>query len=316
MTKSGKHTKLKIGRVIFRAAAAALMGFIPLYLLTSPVGADLSEMLPGPEATAAKEIISLSVEPDAVSSAATGSYTPTVILMPVVGSLSQSAIDAGAAADAEKAGEPYADPDRPMIALTFDDGPGGESTERILDVLEEYGAHATFFLVGSRIPQREELVKRAYSLGCELANHTYSHADLTKLSKEEMLAQVEDVNDLIEALTGVRARFVRPPYGNVNDSVRESLEYTLISWSVDPADWKLRDGDKIFERLKETVRDGAIVILHDIYSSTADAVEQLVPWLIEEGYQLVTVSELFEARGIEPQPGDMYVGLSPQASAK
>lgn len=315
MTNSGRHTKLRAWELLLRAAAAALIAFIPLYLLTTPAGAWLAQRMPGPEPAAAGEVISLSVEPDAVSAAASGSYSPTVVTLPVVGAIPQAAPGADDLA-AEASAEPYADPDLPMIALTFDDGPGGENTTRILDVLEEYGAHATFFLVGSRIPLGEAQVLRAHSLGCELANHTYSHADLTRLSEEEKIAQVEDTNDLIEALTGTRARFVRPPYGNVDDAVREAVEYTLISWSVDPADWRLRDGEKIFEALRETVYDGAIVLMHDMYASSADAAEILVPWLIEEGYQLVTVSELFEARGIDPQPGEMYISLRPQTGVK
>lgn len=195
-----------------------------------------------------------------------------------------------------------------LVALTFDDGPYGEVTNRILDVVEqyaEYGVHVTFFALGSQAEKFPNTVKRAADLGCEVANHTYSHKNLTKISEDERTSQVEDTADIIESITGTRSKLVRPPYGAKNDDVRATVKYPLILWSIDTLDWKTRDTDStVAEALKAV--DGDIVLMHDVREDTAAAAEQIIPALVEQGYKLVTVSEMFEAKGIALENGKAY----------
>lgn len=198
--------------------------------------------------------------------------------------------------------------DEKLIALTFDDGPYGETTNRILDVVEAYAdqnVHVTFFTLGSQVEKFPNVVKRANELGCEIANHTYDHENLTKISESEITAQVENEADLVENLIGVRPRLVRPPYGAKDDTVRATVKYPLILWSIDTLDWKTRDADSTVEEAMKAT-DGDIVLMHDVRESTAEAAERIIPALLEQGYKLVTVSELFEAKGITLSAGQHY----------
>ena len=199
------------------------------------------------------------------------------------------------------------DPSKPMVALTFDDGPS-KKTERILDVLEQYGAHATFFVVGIQLEKFPEIVKRASDLGCEIGNHTYNHKNLTKISPDEMREQINGVNRLVLEATGKEPALVRPPYGAgiKDETVKANVAYPLIMWTIDTLDWSTRDTQSTLEAIRKDVKDGSIVLMHDLYDPTAAAVETIVPELIEQGYQLVTVSEMFAAKGIALEPGKYY----------
>lgn len=199
------------------------------------------------------------------------------------------------------------DPSKPMVALTFDDGPS-KKTERILDVLEQYGAHATFFVVGIQLEKFPEIVKRASDLGCEIGNHTYNHKNLTKISPDEMREQINGVNRLVLEATGKEPAMVRPPYGAgiKDETVKANVAYPLIMWTIDTLDWSTRDTQSTLEAIRKDVKDGSIVLMHDLYDPTAAAVETIVPELIEQGYQLVTVSEMFAAKGIALEPGKYY----------
>ena len=162
-----------------------------------------------------------------------------------------------------------------------------------------------FFALGSQVEKFPNTVKRAAELGCEVANHTYSHKNLTKISEDERTSQVEDTADIIESITGTRSKLVRPPYGAKNDDVRATVKYPLILWSIDTLDWKTRDTDStVAEALKAV--DGDIVLMHDVRDDTAAAAEQIIPALVEQGYKLVTVSEMFEAKGIALENGKAY----------
>lgn len=148
-------------------------------------------------------------------------------------------------------------------------------------------------------------VLRAKELGCEIANHTYDHKNLTKIPTQEMISQVEDAADLIEQITGERPKLVRPPYGAKNDDVYAAVKYPLILWNIDTLDWKTKDTDSTVAAALGA-GDGDIVLMHDLRPETAAAVEKIVPQLLEQGYKLVTVSEMFEAKGIELTMGKSY----------
>lgn len=191
------------------------------------------------------------------------------------------------------------------IALTFDDGPSS-FTDRILDCLEKNNARATFFMVGEEIKNFPEAVTRMEALGCELGNHSYKHTDFTTLSPEDMSAEVAAVDELLVGIAGHGATVLRPPYGSVNDSVRATIGTPMILWSIDTLDWETKDAEKTVDTVMENVKDGSVILMHDIYSTTADAVEILVPQLISAGYELVTVHELAAKKGVELQTGITY----------
>lgn len=198
------------------------------------------------------------------------------------------------------------DPAKPIVALTFDDGPSA-NTASILETLNEYGAHATFFMVGENVTAHPDRVKMVYDAGCEVGNHTVNHKNLNNLTKKEIKKEIEDNQADINAALGVTIScLVRPPYGNVNDNVREACKHPMINWSVDTLDWKSRNADSVFEEVKKSTKDGSIILMHDLYGSTAEAVKKVVPWLVEQGYQICSVSEMFAARGVTLENGHVY----------
>jgi len=200
------------------------------------------------------------------------------------------------------------DPTRPIIALTFDDGPG-RYTSRLLDLLERYDARATFCVLGMLIHSHTEVLARAVELGNEVIGHSWDHARLTEATEEEIIQQINDTSSAIEDATGMRPSIYRPPYGSFDNEVKrisEELGYAILYWSVDPVDWQDRDADIIYDAVMDAVRDGSIVLAHEIHLSTIEAMERLVPRLIEEGFQLITVSELLLHAHGEILPGVVY----------
>ena len=198
------------------------------------------------------------------------------------------------------------DPNKPMIALTFDDGPNKKTTTPILDILKEYDSVATFFILGNRVSNNEELLKRMLEEGNEIGNHSYNHKELTKLSSEELREQIIDTQDAIIESTGFEPKLVRPTYGSYNDKLKSEIDMPLILWSIDTLDWKSRDANKVADYVLANVKDGDIILMHDIHDSTAEATQILVPKLIDMGFQLVTVSELYESKGESLESGKIY----------
>ena len=197
------------------------------------------------------------------------------------------------------------DPNKPMVALTYDDGPHPVNTHRILDTLERYGARATFFVVGSRITEYKDCIERQARLGCETANHSFSHVTLSVSKNETVLKEIERTDELIEKYSGRTPVLCRAPGGSVGKAAKLT-DRPFIHWSVDTLDWKTLSKSYVVNHIKKTVRDGSIILMHDLYGSTAAASEVIIPWLISEGYQLVTVSELLEAREGEIEGGRIY----------
>lgn len=200
------------------------------------------------------------------------------------------------------------DPAKPMVALTFDDGPHGTWSDVILDVLEENHALATFFEVGNNVRAYPEAVKRMADLGCEVASHSNAHKNLSKLKLESLLNDLDTADEAFAA-AGVEApTLVRPPYGAVNKTVKSATGRSMVTWTVDTEDWKSRNAQAVIDYVQGAGNlDGEIILMHSIYESTAQAVKVLVPWLQEQGYQLVTVTELLAYYyGELPQPDHFY----------
>ncbi len=198
------------------------------------------------------------------------------------------------------------DPSRPMVALTYDDGPQTTAGNRIMDCLARYDAKATFFVVGDRCASRASEMQRMAAEGHEIGNHTYQHKYLNKLDAAQIRYQIEQGRQAVTDACGVSPALVRLPGGNKNDTVLANVAYPMIMWSVDTRDWATRNTQSTVSAVLNSVRDGDIVLMHELYESTAEATEQIVPELIARGYQLVTVSELAQARGIPLEPGKLY----------
>lgn len=203
----------------------------------------------------------------------------------------------------------YIDPDKPMVALTYDDGPGGKEERRILKCLKKYHAVATFFYVGNRVKSDRETVKMAYDMGCEIGNHSWDHSDFTTLSDKDIKKQIKKTNGAIAKVTGVKPTLFRPPYGSFNEDVLEAVNMPNIIWKVDTLDWESRDAKSIFKKVRKTKKlDGKIILMHSIYKDTAKATEKIVPWLLKKGYQIVTVTELIKYRdGEAPKKKETYM---------
>ena len=192
-----------------------------------------------------------------------------------------------------------------MVALTFDDGPG-PYTDRLLKCLKNNRAAATFFLVGTSIANYPDTIQQMAKQGCEIGNHTWDHASLSSLNGSSIQSEISSTNAQIRALTGHNATLVRPPYGAYNSNVQINAGAPLILWSIDTLDWKTRNAQNTINVVMNEVKDGSIILMHDIHSPSVDAAEVLIPKLIASGYQLVTVSELAKYRSVAMYRGGVY----------
>lgn len=197
------------------------------------------------------------------------------------------------------------DASKPMVALTFDDGPYTPVTKRILATLKKYDERATFFCVGSRVDQYAQMVQQEYAQGCQVASHTYGHVNLTKLKKKKIKKEINKANAVLQKTIGCPSTVLRPTGGLINAKVCSAVGEPMVCWSIDSEDWKSRNKKKILKKCKH-VRDGDIVLMHDLYPATAAAVEKLVPSLKKQGFLLVTVDELFYYKGIQTKAGAVY----------
>ena len=184
--------------------------------------------------------------------------------------------------------------EKKKIALTFDDGPHPKVTEQILAVLLQYNIKATFFVLGQNVEKYPQIVSQVAEQGHEIANHSWSHANFTKLSGTQITAELNQTNEAIYQATGEYPNLYRPPYGATNANVRSQTSMEAMMWSVDTMDWKHRTPEKTLAYVKEQVKDNGIILMHDIHSETADSLEAVINYLIEQDYEFVTASELLK----------------------
>lgn len=180
------------------------------------------------------------------------------------------------------------------VALTFDDGPDPKVTARILETLEKYDAKATFFMLGSRVEFYPEIAKKVQAAGHELGNHSWTHPDLSKATTEKIFDEIHRTSEIIEEVTGEKPLSFRPPYGAFNDGVKQQTDLPIALWDVDTLDWKHRNGAELLPYVQNSVKDGSIILMHDIHPSTADGLDAVMAYLVENGYTFVTVSDLIE----------------------
>lgn len=189
----------------------------------------------------------------------------------------------------------------PFLALTFDDGPHPTNTPRLLDILRSRNVKATFFVVGTNAKRYPDILRRIVAEGHEIANHTVSHGNITKMSPDEVRSELRNANEAIVSATGITPRLFRPPYGAITSSqkswIREEFGYPSILWSVDPEDWKKPGSSVVANRLVSGARPGGILLLHDIHAPTIDAVPMAIDQLLAKGFQFVTVTQLIAMDG-------------------
>lgn len=190
---------------------------------------------------------------------------------------------------------------KPRIALTFDDGPG-QYTDKLLDCVEQYNAHVTFFMLGSNVSEYKDTVKRMVDLGCEIGSHSWDHPDLQTISLEEVAKQFSDTDNALIDACGQAATAARAPYGSGNQDIYNTVQKPFFMWSMDTLDWKVLNADTDYETVMNgDLTDGSIILMHDIHEPSVEAAIRIIPALIEKGYKLVTVSELAEAKDVELQ---------------
>ena len=213
-----------------------------------------------------------------------------------------------------KRGKGNVDPDSPMVCLTFDDGPSDSYTMDLLEALEEHDARATFYMLGKSVEsakKAEKIINKMNDLGCEISSHTWDHKQLTSLGESDVKKQITDTQEAIKKYSGENPITVRPPYGAINDIVKKNADAPLILWSMDTLDWKYLNADTVYNNTLRDVKDGDIILLHDIHKTSVEAAIKLIPALQKAGYQLVTVKEMAEAKGIEMENGKTYTDFRP-----
>ena len=197
------------------------------------------------------------------------------------------------------------DKSKKMIALTFDDGPN-YNTSKIIDVLNKYDIKATFFVLGSRAINNKDILKKMVDSGMEIGNHTYNHLLLTKYDEDKIRSEIEDTSDVIYSATNKRPNLLRPSYGSVNNKIKKVANMPIIIWDIDTLDWKYHNSKRITSRVVNKVRDGDIILMHDIYSASLNALSNIIPILQDNGYEFVTIDELFYYKGISLENGKVY----------
>ena len=198
-----------------------------------------------------------------------------------------------------------------LVALTFDDGPSELTTPRLLNTLKEKDVPATFFMLGSMTRNYPDIAKRIEKEGHIAASHTMYHQNLIRIPANSMQDDINEAKAVYSDTLGHGPTLARPPYGNYNDTVRSAINLPIILWSVDTLDWKSQNVDAIITATKNQIHDGAIILMHDIYPTTVDAVPIIIDSLRQDGYEFVTIPELANIRGVSLTPGTVYYNLRP-----
>ncbi len=256
---------------VFLGLASALVGAAPAPAASAPVAPATKPQAPAPV---------LSVPTDVPAPTAAGAPKITV---------SQCNVDG------------------PHIAITFDDGPHGTNTPRLLDMLKQRKIHATFFMVGQCVAEYPAIVKRMVAEGHEVANHSWSHPQLSSMTEASVREQLQRTHDAIIAACGVAPKTMRPPFGAFTARQRAwshgEWGYKCILWDVDPLDWKVRNAEHVKNAILKAAVPGSIILAHDIHKSTIDAMPETLDGLLAKGFKFATVTELLAMdKPLPPKP--------------
>ena len=202
------------------------------------------------------------------------------------------------------------DPNKKTIAFSFDDGPGGNYTLEILNALMDNKAHATFFMLGNRMNNYPTVVTTVHNSGNEIGSHTLSHYNMGKTKINKILEREEQTNAIYNSLTNDTLKLLRPPYGMITNKIKETLDNIIVTWSIDTLDWKTKNKDMIKDEILNNAKDGEIVLMHDIYPTTVEAVKEVLPILYSRGFQVVSISELASLNNRVLEPHKVYYRIS------
>ena len=192
------------------------------------------------------------------------------------------------------------------VAFTFDDSPNKWKTTRILEYLNDYHFHATFFVVGEKMEVHKDLMLSIKNYGNEIGSHSYSHQNMNKMTDEEFIMDYNKMNNMYKLLFNENLKYVRPPYGIIKENQLNLVDTSYIMWSLDTNDWKYRNSEYIVNYVLNNIKDGDIILFHDTYESTVTAIEKLLPLLYSKGYQVMSVSELFELKNKNTENNKIY----------
>lgn len=198
------------------------------------------------------------------------------------------------------------DKNKKTIAFSFDDGPSGEKTNQIVQALHENKAHATFFMVGNKMEIGKNTIQNVLNNGNEIGSHSYAHKNMKRQKLNDIISSEVMTHEIYKNITGKDLIYTRPPYGSINNEIKENLNTIFITWNVDTEDWLHRDKNYIVDYVMNNVNDGDIILMHDSYNSTVEAVKELLPKLYKEGYQVVSVSELAQLKGKTLETHSLY----------
>ena len=192
-----------------------------------------------------------------------------------------------------------------VVAFTFDDGPSNLTLD-FVNTLIENDSKATFFELGNRMKYNQDITRGLYNLGMEVSSHTYSHKNLTSLSKKEMESELNSTDIIFKEITKDAISLVRPPYGSYNKQLSCTIKHPIILWNVDTNDWLHKDEERIYNHIIENISDGDIVLMHDLYPTTLEALKMVLPVLRQMGYKITTVSDLANEKGYTLENGIIY----------
>lgn len=194
------------------------------------------------------------------------------------------------------------------VCLTYDDGPS-DNTASILNTLKSNGALATFFVVGERVSWYPDSIKSMSGMGCQIGNHSYTHPYYSNLSSDQIKSQIKKCNSAVKDYAGVKPTVCRTPGGGQSSAIKSAVGMPIILWSIDTLDWKVRNADSVYSNALSNVKDGSVILMHDLYASTAEATKRIVPALKNKGFQMVTVEEMVLLKGITLKNGCVYTNF-------
>lgn len=197
------------------------------------------------------------------------------------------------------------DNSKKLISFTFDDGPSGV-TKELVDILDENRVSATFFMVGNRLESYKDSVKYVYNHGNEIGYHSYAHANFKREKIEDIQTEFNKSNEILNSIIGTGFKLTRPPYGAINDEIKASLETSFIKWNVDTEDWRHHDADYLKQYVLDNIKEGDIILFHDMYKATVASIKLVLPELYARGYQVVTVSSLANHYNVELKTHETY----------
>lgn len=198
--------------------------------------------------------------------------------------------------------------DKKLIALTFDDGPS-QNTDKLLKLLYDNKCKATFFVSGNNIRENVDILKRIDTYGNQIGNLGYTHIPFTNMSIEDINIEIATTYNMLLDLGIHPTNIVRPPFGKLNETIKKQVHAPFVLWNIDPEDWKYQDKNRIVNIIKDNIIDGSIILLHDQYQETIEALQELIPFLQKQGYEFVTINEMYKQFDVALKPGMVYAKI-------